>query len=270
MDQLTQKLTAWATQYGVRLLMGLAVFLIGKWLAAWARKLIENSMRKAKSDPTLITFVGHLSYILMMAVIIIAALGAIGIQTTSLVAILGAAGLAVGLALQGSLANFAAGVLLVLFRPFKVGDLIEGAGVLGKVEELQIFTTKLLTPDNKTVYVPNAKLSGGNIINYSAEATRRVDLVVGISYDDDIRKAKEVLLDVLKQDERVLDDPAPTVAVSELADSSVNLVVRPWVKSEDYWDVYFAVTEAAKLKLEEAGITIPYPQQDVHLHHAGD
>jgi small conductance mechanosensitive channel len=187
-------------------------------------------------------------------------------QTTSFIAVIGAAGLAVGLALQGSLANFAAGFLMIIFRPFKVGDYIEGAGIAGTVESIQMFTTQLKTPDNKTVIVPNAKITGDNIVNWSSKGTRRVDLVIGIGYGDDIDKAKQIMMDVLTKDQRVLKDPAPQVAVLELADSSVNFVVRPWVNASDYWNVYFDTTEEIKKRFDQEGVSIPFPQRDVHMY----
>ena len=193
-------------------------------------------------------------------------LGQLGIQTTSFIAIIGAAGLAIGLALQGSLSNFAAGFLMIIFRPFKIGDFIEGAGVAGVVEEIEIFTTTLKTPDNKTVIIPNAGLTSGNIVNWSAKGTRRVDLVMGIGYDDDIDKARKIMEDIMAQDDRILKDPASMIAVSELADSSVNFTVRPWAKADDYWGVYFDLTEKFKKAFDAEGINIPYPQQDVHFY----
>jgi small conductance mechanosensitive channel len=202
----------------------------------------------------------------LLIFVIIAALAQVGIQTTSLIAVLGAASLAIGLALQGSLANFAAGVLLIIFRPFKVGDYVECAGTAGAVDEMQIFTTQLKSPDNKKIIIPNAKLLGDVITNYSAQETRRVDLVIGVSYSDDLQKVEKVLTDILSQDERVLKDPAPTIAVLELADSSVNFAVRPWVKTGDYWNVYFALTKNIKMRLDAEGIAIPFPQRDVHLY----
>jgi small conductance mechanosensitive channel len=205
-------------------------------------------------------------YFILLLFIIIAALGHLGVQTASLVALLGAAGLAVGLALQGSLANFAAGILLIIFRPFKVEDLIEAAGVTGIVEKIEIFTTQLKTLDNKTIIIPNAKLTADNIINYTKKEIRRVDLVIGVSYEDNIDKVREVVTGVLNADERILDDPSPKVAVYEMADSSVNFVVRPWVKTADYWDVYFSVMENIKKGFDAQGITIPFPQRDVHLY----
>jgi small conductance mechanosensitive channel len=198
--------------------------------------------------------------------VVIVALSKLGIQTTSFIAIIGAAGLAVGLALQGSLANFAAGVMLIIFKPFKVGDFISAGGAMGTVEEIQIFNTILNAPDNRCIIVPNSKVTGDNITNFSGITKRRIDLVFGISYTDDMRKAKEILLKVVTSDPRVLKDPKPVVAVSELADSSVNLVCRPWVNPSDYWDVYFDTVEKGKAELEKNGITIPFPQSDVHLH----
>jgi small conductance mechanosensitive channel len=202
----------------------------------------------------------------LLTFVILAALGMLGIQTTSFIAVLGAAGLAIGLALQGSLANFAAGVLMIIFRPFKVGDYIEGAGTAGVVEEMQIFTTMLATPDNKTVIIPNAKLSADNIVNYSTKGTRRADMVFGIGYDDDIDKARDIIAKILSDDERVMEDPAVQIAVSELADSSVNFVTRAWVKSGDYWGVVFETTEAVKKRFDAEGISIPFPQRDVHVY----
>ena len=252
--------------YGLKVLAALAILFFGRIVAGWMRRIAVKMMTKGKTDPIIIGFVGSIIYVALMAFVILAALGQIGIQTTSFIAILGAAGLAIGLALQGSLANFAAGFLLIMFRPFKVGDFIEGAGVSGIVEEIQIFTTTMRTGDNKTVIVPNSKLLGDNIVNYSAKQTRRVDLTVGVSYDADLAKVKEILADIAAKDERVKADPAPMIAVSELADNSVNLVMRLWTNTADYWDVYFDTTEAVKLRMDEAGIGIPYPQRDVHLY----
>lgn len=252
--------------YGLKVLAALAILLVGKFVARWARHLVERMMKRGKTDSMIVGFVGSIVYIGMMVFVVLAALGQLGIQTTSFIAILGAAGLAIGLALQGSLSNFAAGFLLIVFRPFKVGDYIEGAGVAGSVESIQIFTTTLATPDNKTVIVPNAKLYGDNIINYSAKETRRVDLVIGVSYEADLAEVKRILAEIAAADTRVLPDPAPVIAVSELADSSVNLVLRMWAKTSDYWGLYFATIETVKLRLDEAGIGIPYPQRDVHLY----
>jgi small conductance mechanosensitive channel len=225
-----------------------------------------KAMQKGDMDITLRRFVANLARMLLMLFVIIAAIHQLGIQTASLIALLGAAGLAVGLALQGSLSNLAAGVLIVLFRPYKVGDWIEGGGVSGAVEEVQILTTVLKTGDNKRVIIPNSQIMGTTITNYSANETRRVDLVVGVSYGDDLDKVRTELEGLVAADERVLKDPAVTIAVSELADSSVNFVLRPWVKTADYWGVYFDLTEAIKKRFDEVGISIPFPQRDVHIH----
>ena len=258
-----------ALLYGAKVITALAIFIIGRWLAKKISAVVQKLLAKKAVDPAIQHFVGSLvSWVLLMFVVI-AALGQLGIQTASFVAIVGAAGLAVGLALQGSLANFAAGVLILIFRPFKVGDFVEVAGVSGVVQRIQIFTTELHSPDNKKIIVPNGGIISGNITNYSANDTRRVDLVFGIGYGDDIDAAKAVLESVVAAEARVLTDPAPTVAVVELADSSVNLVCRPWVNTADYWDVYFNITEAAKKALDAKGISIPFPQRDLHLHNVG-
>ncbi len=221
--------------------------------------------RKGKADPAIVTFTGSLIYILVLTFAILAALAKFGIQTASFVAILGAAGFAVGFALQGSLSNFASGVLILAFRPFRVGDFIDAAGVMGTVKDIHLFTTILATPDNVQIIVPNSKLYGDIIKNFSANETRRVDLVIGIGYGSSIQQAYEIIEGILKQDERVLSDPAPQIAVSELADSSVNFVVRPWVKAADYWGVKFDVTRKIKETFDEKGIEIPFPQTTVHM-----
>lgn len=252
--------------YGPKLLAAIAIFYIGKIVAKWLRRLVSRVMTKGNVDPLIIGFTSSIAYMAMMAFVIMATLGQVGIQTTSFIAILGAAGLAIGLALQGSLANFAAGFLLIMFRPFKVGDVIEAAGVTGKVNLIQIFTTTLKTPDNKTIIIPNAKLGGDNIVNYSTQDTRRVDMTVGVSYDADLKEVRRILEDIVTKEERILKDPEHQIVVGELADNSVNFFVRAWVKSADYWDVYFAANETVKMRLDEAGIGIPYPQRDVHLY----
>jgi small conductance mechanosensitive channel len=252
--------------YGVKILMALVIFIIGKWVVKKLANVIEKLMQKNEVDPAIRNFAGSIIYYALLAFVCIAALGQLGIQTASFVAIVGAAGLAVGLALQGSLSNFAAGVLLLIFRPFKVGDFVEIAGTSGVIQNIQIFTTELNTPDNKKVIVPNGGVISGNIVNYSANDTRRVDLVFGIGYSDDIDAARKVIEGILKADKRVLEIPAATVAVVELADSSVNFVCRPWVNTADYWDVYFDLTEAVKKAFDSSGISIPFPQQDVHMH----
>lgn len=252
--------------YGIRVIGALAIFIIGRWVSKGLRNLLRRILTKSKVDTTLVSFVCNLSYVAMLAFVIIAALGNLGIQTTSIIAVMGAAGLAIGLALRGSLSNFAAGIMLIVFRPFKVGDYIEGGGTAGTVEEIQIFTTQLKTVDNKTVIVPNAKVFGDKITNYSAKGTRRVDMTFGIGYEDDIDRARSVILEIIEADQRVLKDQAPVVAVSELADSSVNFTVRAWTKSGDYWGFYWDTTEAVKKRFDAEGIGIPYPQQDVHLY----
>lgn len=254
------------TVYGLKIIAALAIFIIGKMIANAMKSGVAKAMHKAGSDPILISFTCNIIYAALLAFILIAALAQVGIQTTSFIAILGAAGLAIGLALQGSLSNFASGVLMIIFRPFKQGDFIEGAGVSGIVEELHIFNTVMRTGDNKTIIIPNSGLMNGNIINYSTKPTRRIDLVFGIGYDDDIKKAKLIFEELMQNDERILAEPAPQVGLSELGDSSVNFVVRPWVKSADYWDVLFDMNERVKLRFDKEGLSIPYPQQDLHLH----
>lgn len=253
------------TAWGLKVVAAIAIFIIGRWIAKLVRRGVRRMMEKSGADPIIIGFVGSITYIALLAFVIVAALGQLGIQTTSFIAILGAAGLAIGLALQGSLANFAAGFLMIIFRPFKVGDYIEGAGTSGVVDTIQIFTTTLRTPDNKTVIIPNAKLAGDNIVNYSAQETRRVDMTFGVSYDSDLSKVKAVLNDIVSKDERVLPDPAPQVAVAELADSSINLIVRVWTKTGDYWGVNLDTTEAVKNRFDAEGISMPFPQRDVHI-----
>ena len=266
MEDLIIKLQEFGTLYGLKIVAAALIFIVGRFIASGLRKLLRNILVRNKVDETLIGFVSSLAYVLMMAFVIIAAISKLGIQTTSFIAILGAAGLAIGLALQGSLANFAAGVLMLIFKPFKVGDFIEGGGVSGVVEEIGIFTTELKSPDNKKIIVPNAIITGDKIINYTAKDCRRVDIVAGVSYSDDLDKVRKVLEDILSSDDRVLKDPAPTIGVLELADSSVNFAVRPWVKTADYWNVFFATQESIKKRFDAEGISIPFPQQDVHLY----
>ena len=255
--------------WGLKVIAAIAILVIGRWIAMLVRRVVRRVMERADVESIIVGFVSSIAYITLLAFVVVAALGQLGIQTTSFIAILGAAGLAIGLALQGSLANFAAGFLMIIFRPFKVGDFIEGAGVAGVVREIQIFTTTLKTPDNKTIIIPNAKLSGDNIINYSAEATRRVDMTVGVAYDADLAKVKAVLNDIISKDERIHADPAPQVVVAELADSSVNFVVRVWTSKEDYWGVKFDATETIKNRFEAEGIGIPFPQRDIHIVSGG-
>jgi small conductance mechanosensitive channel len=254
-----------AVYWGIKIAGAVLIFIIGKWIAGKLTQFFGKLMERSEVDETLATFLKKLIYIGLLILVIIAALGTLGVQTTSFVAILGAATLAIGLALQSNLANFGAGAVLMIFRPFKVGDFVEAGGATGVVEEIGIFHTKMRTGDNREVIVPNSNIVGGNIINYSAKDTRRIDLVIGVSYEDDLKKVKEELWNILNSDERILKEPAPIVAVSELADSSVNFVVRPWVKASDYWPVYFDLLERIKTRFDEVGITIPYPQMDVHL-----
>ncbi len=265
-NQILEKVWELLTLYGLKVLAAIVIFVVGRWVAKIMAGVIRKMMTKADVDPTLQKFVANMVYIALMAFVVVAALNQLGVQTTSFIAILGAAGLAVGLALQGSLSNFAAGFLMILFRPIRVGDYIEGAGSAGTVEEISIFTTTLVTPDNKTVIIPNAAMTGDNIVNWTVKGTRRVDMVMGIGYDDDIDKAKQIMADVLSKDSRILKDPAPQIAMVELADSSVNFVVRPWVKASDYWGVYMATHEAIKKAFDAQGISIPFPQRDVHVY----
>ncbi len=254
-----------AQKWGVKALLAVLILLLGRLAARGVSTMIRRAIKRSNVDDALAAFGGSLSYFLLMAVVVIAALNQVGIQTTSFIAILGAAGLAVGLALQGSLANFAAGVMIILFRPFKAGDFIEAAGTLGIVEEIEVFTTKLRTGDNKLVIIPNNGITAGNIINYSAKETRRIDLVIGVSYSDDLGKVKAVLEAILAAEPRVLKDPAPTIGVLELGDSSIHFAVRPWVKTADYFATLFALNQAIKETFDREGISIPFPQRDIHL-----
>lgn len=265
MENVLRAISEYLSKYGLKLLGAIVILLVGRWLAGFFARAVEGALLRAKVEETIARFIKHLTHIAVLVFVVIAALAAAGVETTQFAVVFGAAGLAVGLALQGSLANFASGFLMIIFRPFKVGDFIEAAGTKGTVKEIGIFNTFINTPDNIRVIIPNAKLTGDNIMNYTANGTRRVDLVIGVSYEDDIKKAKRVIEQVLAEDERVLEDPPPTVAVVELADSSVNFVVRPWVNAADYWNVYFDTTAKVKLSLEENDITIPFPQRDLHI-----
>ena len=265
MDKIVETISYLISIYALKLVAAVLIIIIGKWLSRKISNLVVKLLEKNKVDVTLIGFFKGIVYYTLLIVVLIAAAGQLGINTTSLLTIVGAAGLAVGLALKDTLSNFASGVMLIMFRPFKVGDFVDAGGVAGTVESITIFNTILKTPDNKKIIAPNSSITGSVITNNTANPTRRVDLVAGIGYDDDIAKTKEVLVDLVKADPRILADPAPKVAVSELADSSVNFVVRPWVNTEDYWDVYFDLTEQIKITFDKEGISIPYPQQDVHL-----
>jgi len=253
---------------GKNIVIALLIFYVGRIAISIVVRGLRKLMQKQEVDKTLETFVCNLVRVALLVVVIIAAISALGIETTSFIAIFGAAGLAVGLALQGSLSNFAAGVLIVLFRPYRVGDFVDAAGISGTVEQVQILTTVLTTPDNKQIIVPNSQIMNSIITNFSAKETRRVDMVVGVSYSDDLDKVRKTLEELVAADDRILADPACKIAVSELADSSVNFVLRPWVNAADYWNVKFELTEAIKKRFDQEGISIPFPQQDVHLHKA--
>jgi small conductance mechanosensitive channel len=265
-EELVQTVVTLISAWGLRVIGALAVLIVGRIIAGSIRRATQRALERAEVDAVLVPFLANGVYYLTLVVVVIAVLSLFGIETTSLIAVLGAAGLAVGLALQGTLSNFASGVMLLIFRPFKVGDYVEVAGTGGSVQEVGIFSTTLHSPDNVKITIPNSAVYGETIKNYSANDTRRNDLVIGISYGDDIARAVETISQVLAADSRVLDDPAPTVAVGELADSSVNLVVRPWCAGSDYWPLRFDLTRKLKEELEAAGCSIPYPQQDVYLH----
>jgi len=265
-DKIIETVSLYLSTYALKVAAAIIILMVGKWMSRKLANLLSNVLKKNNVDVTLISFLENIAYYALLVVVVIAALGQLGINTTSFLTIVGAAGLAVGLALKDSLSNFASGVMLIFFRPFRAGDWVNAGGVLGKVESITIFNTIINTPDNQRVIVPNSSITSNVITNITANPTRRVDLVMGIGYDDDIKKAKDIMEQIVNNDNRVLSDPAPTIAVSELADSSVNFVVRPWVKTEDYWDVYFDLTEKLKTAFDQEGITIPYPQRDVHMY----
>lgn len=265
-EQILVVLQTTGVEFALNLGKALLIFLVGRILVGIVVRTLRRIMRARGVDDTLQSFVLSLSRMALMIFVVIAAIAALGIQTASLIAALGAAGLAIGLALQGSLSNFAAGVLIVLFKPYRVGDYVEAAGTSGTVESVDILTTTLHSPDNKQIVVPNGQVMGDVIVNYSIKDTRRLDMVIGVSYDDDIDKVRTTLEDLIAADERVLADPPPKIAVSELADSSVNFILRPWVKNEDYWGVKLDLTEAIKKRFDQENISFPYPQQDVHLY----
>jgi small conductance mechanosensitive channel len=270
MEQFIEKVIEWVSSSGISAVTALLILIFG----IWASKILQNTTRrvmtKREIEPTLVKFGTNILYAVLVVFVVTAALNNLGIQTTSIIAVLGAAGLAIGLALQSSLSNFAAGVMILIFHPFRVGDFIDGGGVMGSVEELGIFSTHLKTPDNKSIFVPNGNLAGNNLTNFTRNETRRMDLVVGVGYSEDVRAVKEVLLQIIAEDDRILKDPAPKVAVLELADSSVNFAFRPWVSTAQYWDIYFDTMEKIKLRLDDEGIEIPFPQRDVHLYQAGE
>jgi small conductance mechanosensitive channel len=266
MEGIIDTLTAWIEEYSASIIGAIVILIIGRIVTSVITSAIKRLMLRSKVDETLIKFVVSLTRIALMIFVVLAALSTLGVKTTSFIAVIGAAGLAIGFALQSSLSNFASGFMLIIFRPFKAGDYVEAGGTSGSVEAIQIFNTILKTPDNKMVIIPNSSITGDNITNYSSQENRRIDMVFGIGYNDDLKKAKQILERLIAGDSRILKDPAPVVAVSELADSSVNFIVRPWVNTADYWVVYWDLIEKVKLTFDAEGISIPYPQQDVHMH----
>ncbi len=264
--EIINSITQIAADFGLRLLYAVLIIFVGRWVVKLLLKIIKSALEKTTVEETIRIFVANLLNSLLMVIIFIAAINQLGIETTSIIAMLGAAGLAIGLALQGSLANFAAGILIVIFRPYKVGDYIEAGSAEGTVLDIQIFSTVLKTPDNKVVVVPNGTIMDSSIINYTGQATRRVDIVASCGYEDDIDKVKDILKDILNQDERILEEPQPRIAVSELADNSINFIVRPWVNSSDVLSVKYSILEQIKKRFDEEGISIPYPQRDVHIY----
>ena len=264
MENITRQLTEFATSYGLKIIGAIIILIVGRIIAGIVRNLVRKVLAKRKVDETVGAFIGTLIYTIVMIAVFLAVLGKFGVQTTSFVAVLAAAGFAIGFALQGSLSNFAAGVMIIIFRPYTIGDFIDAAGVAGVVREIRLFNTIVDTPDNIKVIVPNSKISGDVIKNITGNDTRRVDLVIGISYGSPIGKAVEIAINVMKQHELVLDDPEPMVAVAELADSSVNLVVRPWVNTADYWTARFDVTRKIKEAFDANDIEIPFPQRVIH------
>lgn len=255
----------YASEYGLKIIAAILIFVIGKWAVKKITALTKNLMIKANVDKTLVEFSESLIYFALLLMVILASVNALGINTTSFVAIFAAAGLAIGLALQGSLSNIGGAVLIIIFRPFQVGDFIEAAGATGTVEDINLFSTIIAPLDNRTIIVPNGAIVAGNITNFSKKPNRRVDHVFGIGYGDDLKLAKETLLQIMAEDDRVLSEPAPFVGVGELGDSSVNFTFRAWVNTADYWDVYFDMVEKVKLTFDEKGISIPFPQMDVHV-----
>lgn len=264
-DSIVQIVNNFVAEYGLRIVGAIAILVLGRIGVGIVTSIISKLMKRANVEETLRKFFSSVTRIALMVFVVIAALNSLGFQTASIVAVIGAAGLAIGFALQGSLANFASGVMLIIFRPFKKGDYVEAGGAAGTIEAIHIFNTVMRTPDNKRVIIPNGSITSSNIVNYSAEEKRRIDMVFGIGYGDDIKKAKDILQRLMREDSRILKDPAPVVALKELADSSVNFVVRPWVATADYWGVFFDLTEKVKLTFDQEGISIPFPQRDVHL-----
>ena len=266
MESVTSWISENAVDWGIQIGIAIAIFFVGKIIARMISNLIEKLMRRAGSDQMLVDFTGNIIYAVLIVAVVLAAIDSLGVNVTSLMAIVAAAGLAIGLALKDSLSNFAAGVMIIIFRPFKAGDFITAGGVSGVVDEIDLFATLMHTGDNQRIIVPNSAIMGGTITNTSALPTRRIDLVFGIGYGDNIGQARDIMMAIIEADERILKDPAPAIAVAELGDSSVKLNVRPWVNSADYWSVRPDLLEKIKVKFDEVGISIPYPQQDVHMH----
>lgn len=260
-----EKIVDTLTSYGMDIIAAVLILVVGLWLSKKVKTLFVGALQKKEVDPTLVGFFGSLVYGALVIFVVIAAINKLGIQTTSFVAVLGAAGLAIGLALQGSLSNFASGVLLIIFKPFKAGNFVKAGGEAGVVVEVGILTTELKTPDNIKIILPNSAIMSGSITNVSAHPTRRVDMTVGVGYGDDLNKAKQIMEDILNADERVLKEPAFQIAVANLGDSSVDFVVRPWVNSADYWAVKFDFTKAVKERFDAEGVSIPFPQRDIHV-----
>jgi len=266
MEETISKVIDMSVPFALNFIAAILIYVVGKWLAGVISRGVERFMLKGKVDVALAGFTRNIIKTVILVFAVLAAIGKLGVQTTSFIAVIGAAGLAIGMALQGTLSNFAAGVMIILFKPFKIGDFIEGGGTKGTVKEIQIFNTILSSPDNRKIILPNSKISGDTIINYSATDRRRIDLVFGISYGDDMKKAKKVLTDLVASDSRILKDPKPFVAVTKLRDSCVELVCRPWVKPSNYWGVYCDLTEKGKEALEANGLSIPFPQRDIHVY----
>ena len=266
MENITNWLSENGVDWGIKIAVAIAIFVIGKMLARFVAGLVKKALARSGTDSMVVNFLGTIIYTILIIAVILAAVDTLGIDVTSLLAIVGVAGLAVGLALKDSLSNFAAGVMIIIFRPFKIGDFITAGGASGVVDEISLFNTLMHTGDNQRIIVPNSAILDSNIINVSALPTRRVDLVIGIGYDDNIGQARDIIMGILESDERVLEDPAPAVAVGELGDSSINLNVRPWANTADYWPLRAFLLEEIKVKLDDAGISIPFPQRDVHMH----
>ena len=266
MENITIWLSEYGIDWGIKIATAIAIFVIGKFLARMISRLLQKALRRSGTDTMLVGFLGNIAYGVILVAVVLAAIDSLGVNVISLMAILGAAGLAVGLALKDSLSNFASGMMIIIFRPFKIGDYITAGGISGTVDEIGLFCTLLHTGDNQRIILPNSAIMGDTIINTSEMSTRRIDLVIGIGYDDNIGQARDIIMAIMESDERILGDPEPSVNVGELGDSSVNLKVRPWVNADDYWSVRPDLLENIKVQLDEAGISIPYPQQDVHLH----